>query len=93
MSEKIIHFDGGVCISTNFDSDQCDAGGLHDWNGAVLTYRTRRGERRYINQDKYLIPGTSMPRREHMRMRIVAGECRCVKCHCPYTIAHNPNVL
>ena len=78
---------------TKADDDNCPKGGVHDFSAALLTYRTRRGEHRYINQEKYLMPGTTMPRPEHWRMRIVGGETACSKCGCPYTSAHNPYFL
>jgi len=99
MPEQLIEFDkdsplaGCKAIITRDDDDNCPKGGLHDFTGAVLTYKTRRGEYRHINQDKYLVPGTTFPRPEHLRMRIVQGETACVKCGCPYTSAHNPYYL
>lgn len=77
----------------NFDSDECEKGGLHQWDKAILSYKTRRGQERFINQEKYLIPGTTIPRREHRRMRIIGGQECCSKCGCPYLVAHNPFLM
>lgn len=99
MPEQLIEFGedtplaGCRAIITRADDDNCPKGGVHDFNAAILTYKTRRGEYRHINQEKYLIPGTTMPRPEHWRMTIVAGETACTKCGCPYTSAHNPYYL
>lgn len=94
MPTQVIEFeDGARAFLTKSDDDNCPKGGLHDFSGALLTYLTRKGERRYINQEKYLIPGTTRPRSEHWRMHIVGGESACIKCGCPYTHAHNPYFL
>lgn len=94
MPTQIIEIEGiGRGFITKSDDDTCSKGGVHDFSGAVLTYLTRRGEHRYINQEKYLISGTTFPKPEHLRMHIVAGECSCIKCGCPYTSAHNPYFL
>ncbi len=68
-----------------FDSDDCNAGGEHDFSEAVLTFITRKGEHRHINQDHYL-----KYKKLHGRMRVIGGEGRCSKCKCLYTQAHNP---
>lgn len=93
MPTQVIEFEGSRAFLTKADDDNCPKGGVHDFSGAVLTYLTRRKERRYINQDKYLIPGSTRPRPEHWRLHIVAGEVACIKCGCPYTNAHNPYFL
>lgn len=99
MPTQIIEFgddtplSGCIAFITKADDDNCPKGGVHDFSGALLTYLTRRGERRYINQEKYLIPGTTRPRPEHWRMHIVGGESACIKCGCPYTHAYNPYFL
>lgn len=76
-----------------FDDDDCPKGGLHQFDGVLLTYLTRRGERRYINGKKYYAnddPNDARPKKIHSRMHIVMGETMCIKCGCPYTVAHNP---
>jgi hypothetical protein len=99
MPTQLIEFEldgplaGCRVVITKADDDNCPKGGVHDFSSAILTYLTRRKDRRYINQEKYLIPGTTLPRKEHRRMHIVAGETACSKCGCPYTHAHNPYFL
>lgn len=96
MPEKIINIgEIGHAFITKADDEECPKGGVHDFeNGdAILTYKTRRGEERYINQEKYLIYGTTLPRPEHWRMRIVGGQVACSKCGCGYMSAHNPHYL
>lgn len=99
MPTQLIEFEEDTALAgcrafiTKADDDNCPKGGVHDFSAAILTYKTRRGEYRHINQEKYLIPETTMPRPEHWRMRIVGGETACVKCGCPYTSAHNPHFL
>jgi len=93
MPTQIIEFEGSRAFITKSDDDNCQKGGQHDFSSAILTYLTRRGERRYINQDKYLMPNSTRPRPEHWRMHIVGGESACSKCGCPYTAAHNPYFL
>lgn len=74
MPEKLIYLEEiGHAFITKSDDDNCPKGGLHDFSSAVLTYLTRRGEYRHINQDKYLMPGSTRPRPEHWRMRIAAS--------------------
>ena len=95
--EQLIKFgDGGHAFITKADDDNCPKGGLHDFNGTLLTYLTRKGERRHINGKKYYLndlPNDGRPKPTHWRMHIVAGESMCVKCGCPYTVAHNPYYL
>jgi hypothetical protein len=94
MPTDLIKFPGGGhAFVTRAVDNSCPAGGEHDENGAKLTYRTRKGDERYINQDKYLIPGTTFPRKEHLRMRIIGGEVACSKCGCGYTQSHNIHLL
>lgn len=99
MPTQLIEFGKDTALAgcrafiTKSDDDNCPKGGVHDFSAAKLTYRTRKGEYRYINQEKYLIPGSTRPRPKHWRMRIVGGETACAKCGCPYTNAHNPYFL
>lgn len=80
----------------NFNSNDCLKGGQHDEKGSVLMYRTRKGEVRYINENKYYIPGSGeltgfpMIRKVHRRMHIVGGSVACSKCGTPYIESHNP---
>jgi hypothetical protein len=67
-----------------FDSDECQDGGVHDFNEVILTYRTRDGEERYIFKKHY------DKTKKKDRMKIVGGQLRCTKCKIPYTHAHNP---
>lgn len=88
--------DGSSAFITRSDDDNCQAGGEHDFSGTLLTYRTRRGEERYISGDhyyRYKDGNNGLPKREHMRMRVIMGQSCCIKCGCPYTHAHNPYFL
>lgn len=84
-----------------FDDDTCPKGGVHDDNAAVIMYKTRKGEVRYMNQAKFLgkpkkgKDGTIYypPKRVHRRMVIVGSSVACSKCGIPYIEAHNPNFL
>jgi hypothetical protein len=75
-------------IDTFQDDGRCPKGGQHDDEGAVVMYRTRKGETRYINQDKYLDKPRYdkkgriyyPPKRIHRRMVIVGGSVACSKC-------------
>lgn len=79
-----------------FDDDNCPKGGVHDFSATLLTYLTRKGDRRYISGKKYYLndsPNDGRPKKIHARMHIVGGESQCIKCGCPYTMAHNPYFL
>lgn len=73
-----------------FNSNECPKGGYHDEESGVIMYRTRKGETRYMNDNKYYQSNSTMPRPEHRRMRVVGGSVACSKCGTPYIESHNP---
>jgi hypothetical protein len=78
-----------------------DTFGEHDDSGAVLMYRTRKGEIRYINQDKYLDEPKYdskgriyyPPKRIHRRMNVIGGSVVCSKCRNAAIDRVNPHYM